>query len=89
MKTKFTIEVTDTFSGEPNYSWVRRYVFEMPEGSTRLSIIRAAKKEMGWSGIRCSKTEYAHVIELRPRAACLVVFITEQLPENSYLKSPI
>ena len=24
---KFNIEITDTFGGEPNYTWVRRYTF--------------------------------------------------------------
>ena len=25
---KFNIEITDTFGGEANYSWVRRYTYE-------------------------------------------------------------
>ena len=26
--TKFTVEVTDTFCGDANYSWVRRFTFQ-------------------------------------------------------------
>ncbi len=28
---RYDVELTDTFAGEPNYSWVRRAVVDMPE----------------------------------------------------------
>jgi hypothetical protein len=83
--TAFDITVTDTFSGEANYSWVHRYVFEVPENATCLSIVRAAKKKMGWTGIRCVTDMYGDVIELRPRSACLVASITPQYPPQEQL----
>ena len=46
-KYKYDIEVTDTFSGEAIYSWVRRYQVEVPINS---SPVRAAKKSAGMTG---------------------------------------
>ena len=31
MTNRHSVEYTDTFAGEANYSWVRRAVVEMPE----------------------------------------------------------
>lgn len=48
---RFTVEVTDSFGGEANYSWVRRYEIETPERYSQRDIVRAAKQAAGWSGI--------------------------------------
>ena len=82
MKTNYYVEATDTFGGEANYSWVRRYELPMPENATRLSIVRAAKKIMGWNGRPCVTTEQADVIELRMIGSCYVAFIMQQYPQE-------
>lgn len=49
MKTKnlYFIEVTDTYGGEANYSWVLRYL--VPANSFRGAISKLAKKDgAGW-----------------------------------------
>lgn len=70
------IEVTDTFCGEPNYAWVRRYHLSC-KGLTDRQIIRRAKKLAGWTGIRCTIESYGDSWALRPRnGACVVMFIT-------------
>jgi hypothetical protein len=89
---KFQLEITDTFGGEANYSWVRRESFTMPEltyygydgALTYVKALnkfnRALKKKVkdiaGWHGARCTMDDYGDVIEIRPNGACLVAFIT-------------
>ena len=72
---KVNVEVTDTFGGEANYSWVRRYSFEVPDAMGRGSIVRRAKKEIGWNGKRCLRAEIGETTELRPYGECVVAFI--------------
>lgn len=74
----WSIEVTDTFGGESNYSWVRRHQMESG-GASDLSIVRRAKKIAGWDGYRCNTTNYGDGFELRPtNGDCVVMFITWQ-----------
>jgi hypothetical protein len=73
---KVNVEVTDTFGHEANYSWVRRYSFDCLDLMSHYAIVRRAKREIGWSGQRCSTVDYGDTIELRPYGACQVAFIT-------------
>lgn len=53
---EFNIQVTDTFGGEANYSWVKEFkisAYNVPHA------IRKAKKELGIGHIRHKKTEYS------------------------------
>lgn len=70
----YEVEVTDTFGGEANYSWVNRYM--LPDNLTDLQLVRRAKKLAGWSGRKCRVDNYGDVIELRPYGACMVMFIS-------------
>ncbi len=74
------IEVTDTFGGEANYCWVRRYKITDANGLTDAQVIRRAKKAAGWTGVRCA-TENAECIVLRPRGMCQIMFIHYCEPE--------
>ena len=74
MKTK--IEVTDTFGGEANYSWVKRTEIEIPEGKSELSIIKRCKAAIGWNGLRCRVEKYGDMIRLTPFRHCITCFIT-------------
>ena len=71
-------EITDTFSGEPNYSWVKRgeicrYSENVPSD---VALIRRAKKIAGWNGLRCSVENYADCITIKPHGMCQVMFLT-------------
>ena len=72
---KFDIEITDTFGGEANYSWVRRHTLEAPSEITGLALVRRAKKKADWSGVRCKVSKYGDTIEIRPVGMCCVLFI--------------
>ena len=76
--TTYAIEHTDTFSGEPNYSWVRRFTVE---AYTRLELIRRVKKQCGLAGLRCDVYDSGEDIEIRPSHVSEVVFITEKEEE--------
>lgn len=69
-------EITDLFANESNYSWVKKYKFQMPENATNNQIIRKAKQLLELNGIRCKKTYYGETIELRPYCQNTVAFIS-------------
>jgi hypothetical protein len=73
---KMHIEVTDTFSGEANYSWVERYDCDVLENATRRTIVRRAKKLSGLSGVQCTVTYLDDEIRIEPKHACIVCFVT-------------
>ena len=92
MSNTYQIEITDTFGGQANYSWVKRDTIIMPElthsgydgaqgfseASKRLrrQLVRKAKAIAGWTGARCETVNYGDMIEIRPRGACMVAFVT-------------
>lgn len=53
------VEVTNTYGGEANYSWVRRHELRGLEGKSDLAIVRRVKREIGWSGHRCRTEKWA------------------------------
>ena len=69
----FKVEVTDTFGGESNYSWVHRH--EIKGEMSDLALVRRAKALEGWNGIRCRREDYGDMIVLRPQGMCMVMFI--------------
>lgn len=73
---RFDVELTDTFGGEANYSWVRRETIEVPEGASQARIMRLAKKAMGINGIAGKTTSYGDTYEFRPYGSCQVMFVT-------------
>ena len=73
--TRVSIEYTDTFGDDANYSWVQRHDVVVPEGTSDLSVVRLAKKLCGLSGVRCKREEYAGLIRLTPHNSCTTMFI--------------
>lgn len=83
----YQIEVTDTFGGEANYSWVRRETVDVPAAKhgddaradqrrvNRL-LVRRAKAFAGWTGMRCETSVYGDMIDIRPRGVCQVCFVS-------------
>ena len=90
--SKYHVEYTDTFSGEANYSWVKRATVSVPElthygydGSTgyakanrsaRRELMRKAKEVVGLTGVRGVTSDFGDTIEFRPYRSCTVMFVT-------------
>lgn len=68
------LEVTDTFGGEANYSWVRRYQIPVIPGESERATIRRAKRAAGLTG-RHKKASHGDMITVYFRE-CIVLFIT-------------
>lgn len=91
---KYEIEITDTFGGEANYSWVKREFFAMPDlthygygGSTNYvkanktysrELVKRAKRIAGWTGLRCNVETWGDTIRIEPKGSCIVAFVTFQ-----------
>jgi hypothetical protein len=72
----FDVEYTDTFGGEANYCWFRRYTVTAPEGANQGRIMRAAKYAAGLSGMRGRTCSMGDGYEFRPYSRCTVLFVT-------------
>lgn len=73
-------EVTDTFGGETNYSWVKRAWTK--RDLTERQAVRLAKRWAEWSGLKCDRTTTDDGCELRPRGACMVMFVVSEPLES-------
>lgn len=72
----FDVEVTDTFAGEANYSWVRRASFQAPRDASDTTLVRMGKKALGMTGQRCDRSTYGDTIQLDVVGACIRAFIS-------------
>ena len=72
----WTVEVTDTFGGEANYSWVRRSEVSAPDGATDRQLARLFKDAGGFTGSRGRATWHGDTYEFRPYGQCVVLFAT-------------
>lgn len=72
---KMDMELTDTFGGEANYSWVLRQTDEIDEKLSDLAVVRRAKRWAGLTGCRCEVDNYDDAITIRPRGMCQVLFV--------------
>lgn len=72
---KYQVEVTDTFGGQANYSWVNRVIIDVEDGTTERALIRIAKAKVGWNGLKCDRSQSGETITLTPRRLCQVCFI--------------
>lgn len=76
MQTNIQYEVTDTYGGEANYSWVERGKIECGNKEfSNLAAVRRVKKEIGWNGRKCRVENYGDSITLRPYGLLQVCFI--------------
>ena len=88
----YEIEITDTFGGEANYSWVKRHNISMPElthygydGSSNYAkanktfnreLVKKAKYLAGWTRDRCRVEHWGDTIAIYPNHLCMVAFVT-------------
>jgi hypothetical protein len=69
----YTVEYTDTYGGESNYSWVKRLT--LTHTGTDRSLVRKVKKALGLNGVRAHVHYHGDTIEIRPSGMCTVAFI--------------
>lgn len=62
--SRYILEVTDTFGGQANYSWVMREI--APPNATSHQIIRRLKAMMGLTGARVTAAWCGDTLEIRP-----------------------
>lgn len=79
-RVTFEVEVTDTFGGEANYCWVRRYTVGLNgiQAQRQSTVMRHAKRAAGYTGIRGVTRDIGDCFEFRPYGACIVMFVTER-----------
>ncbi len=77
VQTDIHYEITDTYGGEANYSWVKRGKIPCKPGEdySDLAAVRRVKKDAGWENLRCKREDYGDMIVLRPVGQCIVMFI--------------
>jgi len=69
----FNIEITDTFGGEANYSWVRRYTYKAK--SFQGAIVKLAREYgKGWT----KQIECGDYCQYKLANACITAFVTIQ-----------
>ena len=69
----FNYEYTDTFSGEANYSWVKRGTVKADSFDKAL---RLAKKELQMTGVHGKKEKMGDSIKFTPYRSNTVLFIS-------------
>ena len=73
---KFEIEVTDTFGGEANYTWVRRAAVDLPARVTNRAIIKAVRQVAGWPvTVRVTVSPMGDSWEVRPTGLNQIAFV--------------
>jgi hypothetical protein len=68
---KVRVTVTDTFGGQPNYSWTIRHQVYIYKSNP----VREVKKEIGYTGVKCDKIDMGSCIHLYPRGQAIVIII--------------
>lgn len=72
----WTVEVTDTFGDEANYSWCRRYTVKAPESASRNSVLRRARRVAGVHGKARRVDDMGDCYAVwNPGGDCIVMFV--------------
>lgn len=71
---KYVVEFTDTFGGEANYCWVRRYAID-PKTDSQRAIVRMAKKICGFTGDRCEVSDFGDSYWIRSLDRPVIAFV--------------
>ena len=77
MKKTYAVEIADTFGGEPNYGWVRRY---LARASSPVGAIRKAGRVLG---LRFRKVaDYGDVVRYESKSGLTCAFIEIYDPDG-------
>lgn len=67
------VELTDTFGGEANYTWVNRAEVTLPARAEDREIMRRAKAVVNLHGARGRWTSFGDEWHFRPYRRCIVL----------------
>lgn len=72
------LELTDTFGGQANYSWVRRETIAVPKLASNKTRMAIYKAWAGWTGHPCKVDQQGLFgdVTIRPQGLCQVLFAT-------------
>jgi hypothetical protein len=70
-----TVTITDTFGGEPNYGWVKRYDFSVDKDASQHTITRRAKALVGMTGVKADTSDYDIGLTIKPRGYHQIIFV--------------
>ena len=73
---RYQLELTDTFGGEANYSWVNREEVSINANYSGPWIVRKAKEAMGLTGMNGVTVDYGDTIRVDFPRYNQVLFIT-------------
>ena len=76
MQSNIQIEYTDTFCGEANYAWVKRFELTVPEELSDKTLMRIAKELCGLAGVRGQWYECSDSLKFVPANSNTALFIT-------------
>lgn len=74
-KIRLDFELTDSFGGEANYSWVKRESLELLENVSNRYIVRLAKNFAGYTGLKCKVENHGESWTIKPYKLCEILFI--------------
>lgn len=72
---KVVVTQTDTFGGEPNYSWANRYEFAIHKAASQRNITRKAKALAGMTGVKADTYDYDVGLTIKPRGYNQVILV--------------
>lgn len=72
----FNVEITDTFSGEANYSWVIREQFMAHDDISDDELAQKTLEYIGWTEEPVSIESIGDMIRIMPHDSNLVCFVT-------------
>lgn len=73
--TKCVVTVTDTFGGEANYTWVKRYEFVPKNPNSQHGVIRGAKALAQMTGVKADTFDYGDGYTVKPRGYNQIIFV--------------
>ena len=72
---KCVVTVTDTFGGEANYGWVKRYEFVPRNIESQRSVVRQAKALANMTAVKADTYDYGDSYTVKPRGYNQIIFV--------------
>ncbi len=74
-QSKCVVTVTDTFGGEANYGWVKRYEFSPRNAESQRSVVRQAKALANMTAVKSDTYDYGDGYTVKPRGYNQIILV--------------